>query len=56
MRVIAMIFLRRTLTLIWLERLAVGNNASLTVMSHSGDDIQDAFVLNKTSLDRGFGR
>jgi DNA-directed RNA polymerase beta subunit len=49
----AMIFLRRTLTLIWLERLPIGQNASLAVMSHSGYHIEDAFVLNRTSIGPG---
>lgn len=46
----------RTLTLVGFERLPGGQNASLAVMSYSGYDIEDAIVLNKASLDRGFGR
>lgn len=46
----------RTLTLVGFERLPGGQNASLMVMSYSGYDIEDAIVLNKASLDRGFGR
>lgn len=46
----------RTLELIGFERLPGGQNASLAVMSYSGYDIEDAIVLNKGSLDRGFGR
>lgn len=38
------------------ERLPGGQNASLMVMSYSGYDIEDAVVLNRASLDRGFGR
>jgi DNA-directed RNA polymerase beta subunit len=56
MRVMAMIFLRRTLTLIWLERLPGGQKAALAVMSYSEYDVEDVFVLNKIPLDRGFGR
>lgn len=46
----------KTLALVGFERLPGGQNASLVVMSYSGYDIEDAIVLNKASLDRGFGR
>jgi DNA-directed RNA polymerase III subunit RPC2 len=46
----------KTLALVGFERLPGGQNASLVVMSYSGYDIEDAVVLNKASLDRGFGR
>lgn len=46
----------KTLALVGFERLPGGQNASLCVMSYSGYDIEDAIVLNKASLDRGFGR
>ncbi len=38
------------------EKLPAGTNASIAVMSYSGYDIEDAIVLNKSSIDRGFGR
>jgi DNA-directed RNA polymerase III subunit RPC2 len=38
------------------EKLPAGQNASVAIMSYSGYDIEDAVVLNKASLDRGFGR
>eukprot|EP00170_Pyropia_yezoensis_P007864 contig_32474_g7889 len=46
----------RTLDLVGFNRLPGGQNASLCVMSYSGYDIEDAVVLNRASVDRGFGR
>lgn len=46
----------RVLDLIDFDALPGGCNASLAVMSFSGYDIEDAVVLNKASLDRGFMR
>lgn len=38
------------------EKLPAGQNASVAIMSYSGYDIEDAVVLNRASLDRGFAR
>ncbi|SJX66214.1 probable DNA-directed RNA polymerase III, 130 KD subunit [Sporisorium reilianum f. sp. reilianum] len=46
----------RTVELVGYDKLPGGTNAMLAVMSFSGYDIEDALVLNKASLDRGFGR
>lgn len=46
----------KTIELVGYDRLGAGQNAVVAVMSYSGYDIEDAIVMNRSSLDRGFGR
>eukprot|EP01147_Barroeca_monosierra_P003679 gene3679-8343_t len=46
----------KTIELIDFEKLPAGQNAVIAVMSFSGYDIEDAVIINRSSLDRGYGR
>ena len=46
----------KSIDLIGFDKLGAGQNSTIAVMSYSGYDIEDAIVINKASLDRGFGR
>lgn len=46
----------RTLDLVGFDDIPGGQNSVIAVMSYSGYDIEDAVILNKAAIDRGFGR
>lgn len=46
----------KVLDLVHFNDLPAGQNAIVAVMSYSGYDIEDAVILNRASIDRGYGR
>jgi DNA-directed RNA polymerase III subunit RPC2 len=46
----------KTIEMIGYDKVPAGQTATVAVMSYSGYDIEDAIVMNRASLDRGFGR
>lgn len=38
------------------DSLPSGQNASIVIMSFSGYDIEDAIIMSKSSIQKGFGR
>uniref|UniRef100_A0A5K3EII2 DNA-directed RNA polymerase subunit beta n=1 Tax=Mesocestoides corti TaxID=53468 RepID=A0A5K3EII2_MESCO len=46
----------KTIQMLHFDQLPAGQNAIVAIMSYSGYDVEDALIVNKASLDRGFAR
>ena len=46
----------RALDLVGFDKIPGGQNTVIAVMSFSGYDIEDAVILSKGAIDRGYGR
>ncbi|THD21191.1 DNA-directed RNA polymerase subunit beta [Fasciola hepatica] len=46
----------KTIQMMHFDELPAGQNAIVAIMSYSGYDVEDALVINRASLDRGFAR
>lgn len=46
----------KTIKIMKYHKMPAGHNASVAVLSYSGYDIEDAVIVNKGAIDRGFGK
>ncbi|EUB54999.1 DNA-directed RNA polymerase III subunit RPC2 [Echinococcus granulosus] len=46
----------KTIQMLHFDQLPAGQNAIVAIMSFTGYDVEDALIVNKASIDRGFAR